>query len=394
MIALGKIGDERIVQPLIGVLNVEEGVIIRQFAIEALGDIGDSRAIASLTQASKNEDASIRKHAEEALKKIKSKQFGKNQEGTAAKLKEPTKAKCKRCGQEMVGDDWVCHHCGRLDWSTIVTGTVLCTILVAIGAFVCNPGFWRWLWIGFGAILGVSTTCKTIQALTWSKKRKPSGQQTTNIPVFDVPSDVIRERLRSSIGGSAVSFSVRNGEVVEVKQKEAGKAEKEIRELARSSDDDSLLKLARMASQAVSTNDFDTFSTIRSELRTHVDIDRFSHVIRTHLSKSEQVAMLNALSGENFAKDIEGDQDMTKKCAHCGSKFYEPKTMMDKVDFDAMQRVRVGCSKCGTAVCFSCAATAAGQRGKEGNCFCLKCGAELGRGGEAGELGEHFSGWN
>lgn len=37
------------------------------------------------------------------------------------------------------------------------------------------------------------------------------------IPVFDVPSDAIRERLRSSIGGLPVSFSVRNGEVVEVK---------------------------------------------------------------------------------------------------------------------------------------------------------------------------------
>jgi len=85
---------------------------------------------------------------------------------------------------------------------------------------------------------------------------------------------------------------------------------------------------------------------------------------------------------------------MTNKCEHCGSTFYEPKTMMDRIDFNAMQRVRVGCSKCGTAVCFSCAATAADQRGKEGNCFCPKCGAELGQGGEAGTLGEHFSGWN
>lgn len=79
VIALGKIGDGRVVQPLIGFLNVEEGVVIRQFAIEALGDIGDSRAIASLTQASKDEDASIRKYAEEALKKTKSKQFGKKE---------------------------------------------------------------------------------------------------------------------------------------------------------------------------------------------------------------------------------------------------------------------------------------------------------------------------
>ena len=105
-------------------------------------------------------------------------------------------------------------------------------------------------------------------------------------------------------------------------------------------------------------------------------------------------SFLNALQGGNFAKDIKGDQDMSKECAHCGSEFYEPKTMIDKVNFDAMQKVRVGCSKCGTSVCFSCAATAADQRGKEGNCFCPKCGAELGRKGEAGELGKHFSGWS
>lgn len=84
---------------------------------------------------------------------------------------------------------------------------------------------------------------------------------------------------------------------------------------------------------------------------------------------------------------------MTSNCAHCGSTFYRPRSMRDKVDFDAMQRVRVGCSQCGTAVCFSCAATAADQRGKPMNCFCPKCGAELGKGGEAGQLGNHYSGW-
>ena len=68
--------------------------------------------------------------------------------------------------------------------------------------------------------------------------------------------------------------------------------------------------------------------------------------------------------------------------------------MIDKVDGLAMQKVRVGCSMCGTAVCFSCAASEADKRGKESNCFCPKCGTELGREGEAGGLGEHFSGWN
>ena len=84
---------------------------------------------------------------------------------------------------------------------------------------------------------------------------------------------------------------------------------------------------------------------------------------------------------------------MTKVCGQCASVFYLPKTMIEKTDFDAMQRVRVGCSKCGTAVCFRCAATAADERGQEGNCFCANCGTELGRGGEAGELGEQFNGW-
>jgi hypothetical protein len=84
---------------------------------------------------------------------------------------------------------------------------------------------------------------------------------------------------------------------------------------------------------------------------------------------------------------------MNNSCTHCGAGFYEPKTMMDKVDFYAMQRVRVGCSKCGTAVCFGCAATAADKLGKVGNCFCPKCGAELGSNGEAGLLGDHFEGW-
>ena len=94
-----------------------------------------------------------------------------------------------------------------------------------------------------------------------------------------------------------------------------------------------------------------------------------------------------------FRRKKEASQT-SRKCAHCGSRFYEPKNMRDKVDFEAMQKVRVGCSKCGMPVCFSCAATAADERGKGGNCFCPKCGEELGRSGEAGELGEYFSGWD
>jgi hypothetical protein len=38
------------------------------------------------------------------------------------------------------------------------------------------------------------------------------------VPVFEVPSESIREQLRSHIGGSDISFSVRNGQVVEVNE--------------------------------------------------------------------------------------------------------------------------------------------------------------------------------
>jgi len=85
---------------------------------------------------------------------------------------------------------------------------------------------------------------------------------------------------------------------------------------------------------------------------------------------------------------------MSEECGNCGAKFYKPKTMLEKTNFSAMQHVRVGCSKCGTPVCFSCAATAADKQGKSGECFCPKCGVDLGRGGEAGQLGDHYSGWD
>lgn len=166
------------------------------------------------------------------------------------------------------------------------------------------------------------------------------------------------------------------------------KLEEKIRDLAMSDDEESLVELARLASQAVRTKDLDKVQMIRSELRTHVDIARFSHAIRTRLSKSEQDAILQSIL------KIKGNQDMEKKCAHCGSRFFEPKSLVDKLNDAGMQKVRVGCSKCGTPVCFSCAATEADKRGKKFNCFCPKCGAELGKGGEAGNLGDHFSGWN
>lgn len=82
------------------------------------------------------------------------------------------------------------------------------------------------------------------------------------------------------------------------------------------------------------------------------------------------------------------------KCDICGTIFYRPKNMIEKTKFKAMQRVRVGCSKCRKAVCFDCAVNAADKKGKSGECFCPECGADLGRGGEAGQLGDHYDGWD
>lgn len=82
------------------------------------------------------------------------------------------------------------------------------------------------------------------------------------------------------------------------------------------------------------------------------------------------------------------------KCSNCGRNFYQPKTMSEKTDFSAMQHVRVGCSNCATPVCFSCATAEAEKKGKSMECFCPKCGADLGRGGEAGQLGDHYKGWD
>ena len=70
VIALGKIGGSQVVEPLIEVLDKEEGTVIRQFALDALGEIGDSKTVPAIKKASMDENASIRKHAQDALKKI------------------------------------------------------------------------------------------------------------------------------------------------------------------------------------------------------------------------------------------------------------------------------------------------------------------------------------
>lgn len=84
---------------------------------------------------------------------------------------------------------------------------------------------------------------------------------------------------------------------------------------------------------------------------------------------------------------------MTETCAHCGSNLDERIPIADESDLSSVQKMQVGCRKCGTAVCLSCASAAASKLGIKGNCLCPKCGAELGLDGYVDELGEDYYGW-
>ena len=71
--ALGVLGDSRAVVPLTQALLEDEDSSVRRSAAEALGEIGDIRAVEALTQALEDEDASVRFWAERALEKIQGK---------------------------------------------------------------------------------------------------------------------------------------------------------------------------------------------------------------------------------------------------------------------------------------------------------------------------------
>jgi len=71
--------------------------------------------------------------------------------------------------------------------------------------------------------------------------------------------------------------------------------EPSVHDLATSGNDDDLVRIARLAVEAAHTGDRDTLRTIRSEVRTYVDINRFTVAIGTHLSRDEQLVMLDVL---------------------------------------------------------------------------------------------------
>ena len=67
--ALGRIGDARAVKPLSAALNDTDS-LVRRAAAEALGRIGDARAVEPLSAALKDTDNGVRYHAAEALGQI------------------------------------------------------------------------------------------------------------------------------------------------------------------------------------------------------------------------------------------------------------------------------------------------------------------------------------
>ena len=78
VLALGKIGDARAVEPLCAALK-DRSSNIRQHAASALGKIGDARAVEPLVDSLKNEHAFVKRCAAKVLKKITGQEFGENQ---------------------------------------------------------------------------------------------------------------------------------------------------------------------------------------------------------------------------------------------------------------------------------------------------------------------------
>ena len=68
--ALVKVGDKRAVEPLIVTLKVGDSSL-RMLAAKALGEIGDAGAVEPLTAALKDDDVFVRNRAESALEKIR-----------------------------------------------------------------------------------------------------------------------------------------------------------------------------------------------------------------------------------------------------------------------------------------------------------------------------------
>lgn len=68
--ALGEIGDERAIEPLISALSCRSAET-REAVVDALGNIGDQRAVEKLNAALDDRYVSVREHARTSIEKIK-----------------------------------------------------------------------------------------------------------------------------------------------------------------------------------------------------------------------------------------------------------------------------------------------------------------------------------
>lgn len=207
---------------------------------------------------------------------------------------------------------------------------------------------------------------------------KTNNRVKWNDEVFQTIEQILKER----------------GEKIRVERKTKPREHIHIFNLAVNASDKDLQELVNLLYEAAKSSNKNVIQTIQTVLKEYIDKERFIETVN-RFPQNKQVIILNAISQtqKTKSKTIQKSQARNNQCAHCSSIFFTPRSSIDKLNDIGMQRVQVGCSKCSTPVCFSCAATAADHKGKEGNCFCPKCGAELGRGGEAGKLGDHFSGW-
>ncbi|CAJ36248.1 HEAT repeat domain-containing protein [Methanocella arvoryzae] len=69
--ALGEIGDERAIEPLIQALSCRSAET-REAVVDALGNIGDQRAVEKLNAALDDRYVSVREHARSSIEKIRS----------------------------------------------------------------------------------------------------------------------------------------------------------------------------------------------------------------------------------------------------------------------------------------------------------------------------------
>ena len=74
--ALGDMGDPRAVEPLTSALK-DESAYLRFVTVKALGEGGDARAVELLIRALKHKDEKVRESARKALARIKAKERSK-----------------------------------------------------------------------------------------------------------------------------------------------------------------------------------------------------------------------------------------------------------------------------------------------------------------------------